>query len=119
MTTRLIPVNGAELEVDEWGGGDPAVFIQTALTADEAQSRSPGIRALQHGYRKIVYHRRQADMRAAAPPGRPARWPVTPLTAERSGQDCRSNGPTWLGFSYSGAVALRLRRGLAGAVSGP
>jgi len=35
MPVRLVAVQDTELEVSEWGLGEPVVFIQTALTADE------------------------------------------------------------------------------------
>jgi pimeloyl-ACP methyl ester carboxylesterase len=104
MSTRLISVDGAALEVHEWGGGDPVVFIQTALTADELRpvAMDP---ALQHGYRKIVYHRRGY---AGSSPVRP------PGSVARDASDCRALLTALqiprahvVGFSYSGAVALQ------------
>jgi pimeloyl-ACP methyl ester carboxylesterase len=105
MSTRLLSVNGTELEVEEWGAGDPVVFIQTALTADEARPVATDS-ALQHGYRKIVYHRRgyarSSPVRAGG-------------SVVRDAADCRAllrglhiHGAHVLGFSYSGAVALQL-----------
>jgi hypothetical protein len=32
---RLVAVGDAELEVSDWGSGDPIVFLPTALVADE------------------------------------------------------------------------------------
>ncbi len=105
MSTRVMPVNGAELEVDEWGPGDPVVFIQTALTADEARPVATDP-ALQHGYRKIVYHRRGY---ARSSPAR------ADGSVVRDAADCRAlltglhiQRAHVLGFSYSGAVALQL-----------
>ena len=56
MSAELVPVDGARLSVRDWGSGEPIVFVQTALTADELvplARTSP----LEH-HRKIVYHRR-------------------------------------------------------------
>jgi pimeloyl-ACP methyl ester carboxylesterase len=104
MSTRLISVDGAALEVHEWGGGDPVVFIQTALTADELRPVARD-RALQHGYRKIVYCRRgyagSSTVRAPGSVARDAadcRALLTALNIERAHV---------VGFSYSGAVALQ------------
>ena len=105
MSTRLLSVNGAQLEVDEWGAGDPVVFIQTALTADEARPVATDS-ALQHGYRKIVYHRRGY---AGSSPVR------ADGSIVRDAADCRAllaglgiQRAHVVGFSYSGAVALQL-----------
>ncbi len=104
MSTRLISVNGAELEVHEWGTGDPMVFIQTALTADEFRpvATEP---ALQQGFRKVVYHRRgyagSSPVRGAGSVVRDAadcRALLTALRIERAHV---------VGVSYSGAVALQ------------
>jgi pimeloyl-ACP methyl ester carboxylesterase len=105
VSTRLISVNGAKLEVHEWGAGDPVLFIQTALTADEARPVATDL-ALQHGYRKIVYHRRGY---AGSSPVR------ADGSVVRDAADCRAlltalhiqRGHV-VGFSYSGAVALQL-----------
>jgi pimeloyl-ACP methyl ester carboxylesterase len=105
MSAWLIPVDGAELEVDDWGAGDPVVFIQTALTADEARPVATDS-ALQHGYRKIVYHRRGY---AGSSPVR------TAGSVARDASDCRAllaalhiERAHVFGFSYSGAVALQV-----------
>jgi pimeloyl-ACP methyl ester carboxylesterase len=105
MATRLIPVNGAELDVDEWGTGGPLVFIQTALTADEFRpvATEP---ALRRGHRKVVYHRR----------GYGRSSPVEgPGSVVRDAADCRAlltalriERAHVVGVSYSGAVALQL-----------
>jgi pimeloyl-ACP methyl ester carboxylesterase len=104
MSNRLIPVNGTRLDVDEWGTGDPVVFIQTALTADEFRpvAMEP---ALQRGYREVVYHRR----------GYGRSGPVHgPGSIVRDAADCRALLTALriarahvVGVSYSGAVALQ------------
>ena len=105
MSTRLMSLNGAELEVLEWGAGDPVVFIQTALTADESTPVATDS-ALRQGYRKIVYHRRgyagSSPVRGGGSVVRDAtdcRALLTALRIERAHV---------VGFSYSGAVALQL-----------
>lgn len=105
MSTRLISANGAALEVDEWGTGDPVVFIQTALTADEFRPVATDS-ALQQGYRKIVYHRR--GYAGSSPVGGEG-------SVVRDAADCRAlltalqiERAHVVGFSYSGAVALQL-----------
>jgi hypothetical protein len=44
------------LEVADWDSGDPIVFLQTALTADELVplANEPALA----GFRKLLYHRR-------------------------------------------------------------
>jgi pimeloyl-ACP methyl ester carboxylesterase len=105
MSPRLVSVNGAELEVDEWGDDDPVMFIQTALTADEARPVATDS-ALQHGYRKIVYYRRgyagSSPVRAdgsIVSDAADCRAVLTALNIQRAHV---------VGFSYSGAVALQL-----------
>lgn len=105
VSKQLVPVNGAILSVREWGSGEPLVFVQTALTADEllpvAQTS-----ALDRGYRKVVYHRRgYADSSAVAGPG----------SVVRDAADCRAlldalgiDRAHIVGVSYSAAVALQL-----------
>jgi hypothetical protein len=50
---RSIAVNGARLEVFDWGSGEPVVFIQTALMADELRpvATDPAL----DSYRRILY----------------------------------------------------------------
>ncbi len=105
MSVRSVPVPGAELEVFDWGSGEPVVFVQTALTADELRplANEP---ALDHGYRKIVYHRGgYAGSSAVEGPGSIARDAadcaalLTELDIDRA---------HIVGLSYSGAVALQL-----------
>lgn len=52
MSRQLISVQDAELDVNVWGSGEPIVFVQTALTADELRPLASAP-ALEHGYRKI------------------------------------------------------------------
>lgn len=101
---RRVPVNGTELEVADWGAGEPLLFVQTALTADEFLSLAEDT-ALREGYRKVLYHRRgyagSAPVRGSGSVERDARDCValmTELGIERA---------HLLGGSYAGAVALR------------
>lgn len=57
MDARFVVVDDAELEVSDWGSGDPIVFVQTALIADELVPLATQP-ALRDGFRKILYHRR-------------------------------------------------------------
>ena len=102
---RLVDIGGVELGVREYGTGDPVVFVQTALTADELL---PLARSLSErgGYRSIVYHRR----------GYASSSPVDgPGSVVGDAADCRdlvealSLGQAHVvGCSYSGAVGLQL-----------
>ncbi len=105
MSKRLVPVDGAQLDVRDWGAGEPIVFVQTALTADEllpVAQRS----ALDRGYRKVVYHRRgYGGSSAVAGPG----------SVVRDAADCRAlldalgiDRAHIVGVSYSAAVALQV-----------
>lgn len=105
MSTQRIAVPGAQLAVDAWGSGEPIVFMQTALTADELRplARAP---ALEHGYRKVLYHRRgYAGSTAVHGPG----------SIRRDAADCDALLAAMgiarahvVGLSYSAAVALQL-----------
>ena len=55
LITRMVRVPDGELEVAESGSGEPAIFVQTALTADELRPRA---NELPNDYRTILYHRR-------------------------------------------------------------
>jgi 3-oxoadipate enol-lactonase len=100
-----VRVGDAELEVSEWGAGEPVVFIQTALTADELVPLATHP-ALGHGYRRVVYHRR----------GYAGSSPATGDGSIRhDADDCRGllaamgiDRAHIVGYSYSGAVALQL-----------
>lgn len=107
-TPRRIPIADAQLEVLPSGIGEPVVFVQTALTADELVplAREP---ALANAYRTILYHRRgYARSSAATGPGSVARDAadcaalLTALQVERAHV---------VGVSYSAAVALQLAAG--------
>ena len=100
---RLVDVGDATLAVRDEGAGDPVVFVQTALTADELR---PLTRALGPAFRTVLYHRR----------GYGRSSPVTgPGSARRDAADCvrvlaaldiaRAH---IVGVSYSAAVALQL-----------
>jgi pimeloyl-ACP methyl ester carboxylesterase len=101
----FVPVDGVELEVSDWGSGEPIVLVQTALTADELRplAEEP---ALNEGYRKILYYRRgYAGSSPADGPG----------SVARDAEDCRGLLETLgierahvIGLSYSAAVCLQL-----------
>jgi pimeloyl-ACP methyl ester carboxylesterase len=105
MSVRFVAVQDAELEVFDWGSREPVVFVQTALTADELAplANEP---ALEHGYRKILYHRR----------GYAGSSPVDGTgSITRDAADCRAllaamgiERAHIVGLSYSGAVGLQL-----------
>ena len=102
---RTLKLEGTELEVSDRGSGEPIVFVQTALTADELLplAQQPELKL---GYRKIVYHRR----------GYAGSGPVAgPGSITRDAADCLSllkalgiGRAHIVGVSYSGAVALQV-----------
>ncbi|HEU4488370.1 MAG TPA: alpha/beta hydrolase [Actinomycetota bacterium] len=104
MKTRLVTVPGAQLQVAVWGTGEPIVFIQTALTADELQPIADA--AALEGYCKVLYYRR----------GYAGSSPVEgPGSITRDAADCLAllhkldiECAHVVGLSYSGAVALQL-----------
>jgi pimeloyl-ACP methyl ester carboxylesterase len=101
--TRKVRVPLGELEVADWGSGEPVIFVQTALTADELR---PLANELANGYRTILYHRRgYAGSSAVTGPG----------SIARDAADCRAllaalgiDRAHVVGYSYSAAVALEL-----------
>ncbi len=105
MGMQSVSVPGADLEVAQWGAGEPIVFIQTALTADELRPLA-NARALDHGYRKVLTHRRGYEASSAT---------AGPGSIARDAQDCAALLDALdiprahvVGVSYSGAVALQL-----------
>ena len=104
MNVQRVAVGDLELEVSDWGHGEPVVFVQTALTADEllplARER------VLDGYRKVVYHR----------PGYAGSSPLDrPGSIDRDASDCHGlltalgiPRAHLVGHSYSAAVALQL-----------
>ena len=105
MDLDAVSVPGADLEVARWGAGEPVVFIQTALTADELQPLAEAP-ALEDGCRKVLYHRRGYEGSSAT---------AGPGSIARDAQDCVAllgalgiSRAHVVGVSYSGAVALQL-----------
>lgn len=104
MTPSSIAVQDARLEVVDWGWGEPVVFIQTALTADELRplATDPAL----DDYRKILYYRR----------GYAGSSPVDgPGSIQRDAADCAAlltelgiDRAHVVGLSFSGAIALKL-----------
>ena len=101
---RFVAVPDGELEVLDVGSGEPIVFVQTALTADELMpvADDPALGA----YRRILYHRR----------GYAGSSPVDGEgSIVRDAGDCVAlmaglgvDRAHVAGVSYSGAVALQL-----------
>jgi pimeloyl-ACP methyl ester carboxylesterase len=105
VDARFVVVDDAELEVSDWGSGDPIVFVQTALIADELVPLATQP-ALRDGFRKILYHRRgytgSRGLERAGSIGRDAddvRSLLSAMGIPRA---------HIVGVSYSGAVALQL-----------
>lgn len=105
MSVQLVSVEGAELAVEDWGSGEPIVFVQTALTADELRPLACEP-AFEHGYRKILYHRRGYTGSSAV---------EGPGSVARDAADCRAlltalavDRAHIVGVSYSAAVGLQL-----------
>jgi len=99
----VITAGAARLEVRDEGSGEPVVFIQTALTADEL---APLANRVRERFRTIVYHRRgYGSSTKTAGPG----------SISRDATDCgalldalRIPRAHIVGLSYSGAVAIQL-----------
>lgn len=110
---RLVEVGDIELEVRDVGTGEPVVFVQTALTADELAPLADQLVG-RGAYRAIVYHRR----------GYAGSSPVqSPGSVVRDAADCRGlinalglGRVHIVGYSYSGAVALQFAADAAGHV---
>lgn len=104
MESRPLAVRGAKLEVFDWGSGEPVLFIQTALTADELRPLATD--AALGGYRKILYHRRgYAGSSRVDDAG----------SITRDATDCANlltelaiHRAHVVGLSYAGAVGLQL-----------
>lgn len=102
---RTVGLEDTELEVRDWGRGQPVVFVQTALTADELLPLAEAP-VLDEGFRKILFHRR----------GYAGSGPIHgPGSIARDAADCRALLTTIgverahiVGLSFSGAVALQL-----------
>lgn len=101
---KRVQAGDATLEVAEIGAGEPVVFVQTALTADELLPLALATAAA--GFRSVVYHRR----------GYAGSSPVTgPGSITRDAADCTAmlaalqiERAHVVGVSYSGAVALQV-----------
>lgn len=101
---RTVRVPGARLEVFDVGTGEPVMFVQTALTADEEWpvAEDPALAA----YRRLRYHRRgYAGSSPAMGPG----------SVRRDAADCLAvlaglglGRVHTVGASYGAAVALQL-----------
>lgn len=103
--TRVINVGDVHLEVLDAGSGEPVVFIQTALVADEL---APLADRLRDQFRTIVYHRR--GYAGSTPTATAEQGSIS-----RDAADCRFlldalrvRRTHIVGLSYSGAVAMQL-----------
>jgi pimeloyl-ACP methyl ester carboxylesterase len=101
---RPVQAGDVMLAVSDRGSGEPVVFIQTALMADELLPLADAP-ALTRDYRRIVYHRRGYGTSSPAD---------LPGSIVRDTEDLRSlldalaiDRAHVVGFSYSGAVALQ------------
>jgi hypothetical protein len=114
LITRMVRVPGGELEVAESGSGEPAIFVQTALTADELRPRA---NELPNDYRTILYHRRvYAGSSAVTGPGSIARDAAdckALLAAPRPGPSNESGELTglrgWIGLGWFGRTRISAR----------
>ena len=104
MEKRLVTVPGAQLQVSVWGSGEPVVFIQTALTADELQPIAAA--PVLDGYRKVLYYRRGYEGSSQV---------EGTGSIARDAADCGAlldeleiQRAHVVGLSYAGAVALQL-----------
>jgi len=97
--------DGAELEYEVTGSGEPVVFIHGAFIADTFRPLL-AVPSLADQYRLILYHRRgyAGSSRASGP-----------VSVTRQAADCRAllrhlgvNRTHVVGHSYGGAVALQL-----------
>jgi pimeloyl-ACP methyl ester carboxylesterase len=101
---RLVAVGDAELAVSDWGSGEPIVFLQTALVADELLplADQPAL----DGFRKLLYYRRGyagsrrvEHSRSITRDADDARSLLTSMEIPRA---------HIVGVSYSGAIGLQL-----------
>ena len=101
---RFVTVRGAQLQVSVWGSGEPVIFIQTALTADELHPAAAA--PVLGGYRKVLYYRRgyegSSPIEGTGSIARDAADCVTLL------DELEIECAHVVGLSYSGAVALQL-----------
>jgi pimeloyl-ACP methyl ester carboxylesterase len=105
VAVRHLELRDVALEAHDLGSGEPVVFIQTALIANELLPLASEP-ALADSFRRIVYHRRgYAGSSPVAGPG----------SIPRDAADCqallaalRIERAHVVGLSYSGAVALQL-----------
>ncbi|GAB2526621.1 alpha/beta fold hydrolase [Nocardiopsis aegyptia] len=102
---QRVAVGDTELDVLDQGSGEPVVFVQTALTADEFRPLAEHP-AVADGHRTVLYHRRgYGDSAPAAGPG------SIPDEAAECAELMAALGIARahvLGGSYGAAIALRL-----------
>lgn len=104
MQKKLVTVPDAQLQVSVWGRGEPLVFIQTALTADELQPIAAA--SAIDAYRKILYYRRGYGDSSRIEGARSIAGDARDCVALLHELDITRAHV--VGLSYSGAVALQL-----------
>lgn len=102
---QVVTADGTELEVSDQGSGEPVMFVQTALTADEFAPVAAEA-ALRDGFRTILYHRRgYGRSTGASGPGSIARDAADCAALLRALEIEQAHVA---GVSYSAAVAMQL-----------
>jgi pimeloyl-ACP methyl ester carboxylesterase len=103
LAMSMVAVGDARLEVLDEGTGEPMVFIQTALTADEL---FPLADCLRDRFRTIVYRRRGYG--ASTPTAGPGSISLDAADCRTLLDALRIPRAHVVGFSYSSAVAMQL-----------
>ena len=108
-----IQVNGAGLEVETRGVGEPILFLQTALSADELLpiARQP---VLARAFQTVVYHRRGYGGSSAADGSGSIIQDATDAVALLDALGIKR--AHIVGLSFSAAIAMQLASGAPGRV---
>jgi hypothetical protein len=94
VAIRHLELRDVTLEAHDLGTGEPVVFIQTALIADELLPLAREL-ALADGFRRIVYHRR-GYVGSSPVAGQARSGAMRPTPARRCWLPFGSNAPTLL-----------------------
>jgi len=100
-----VQVNGADLEVSVVGAGEPMLFVQTALSANELVPIASET-VLAASYRRIIYHRRGYGG-SSAPDG-PSSIAADAADAVALLDSLGVDRVHLVGLSFSAAIALQL-----------